>query len=101
MSICANCFVWFSRETLAEPDRSMPRKPCRNPDGPCDGPPRGTHILHNGKALCGFTKEPPFRWPRGNAWVAVEEREAATCDGCLAAYGAWEALRDLLRPEER
>jgi hypothetical protein len=36
--ICANCYVWFSRLTLAEPHRSEPRKPCRNPDGPCVPP---------------------------------------------------------------
>lgn len=34
-NICANCFVWFSRATLAEPHRTAARKPCRSSTWPC------------------------------------------------------------------
>ena len=35
LGMCANCYVWSIRNTLSEPHRSAPRKPCRNPSGTC------------------------------------------------------------------
>lgn len=45
---------------------------------------RTVHVLHHGRALCGFTNLPPIHWPSGDAWVGVEESNSANCSSCLS-----------------
>ncbi len=41
------------------------------------------HILHNGKALCGFSYLTPVNWPKGNDWTVVAEKDKSNCEACL------------------
>lgn len=54
-------------------DRSVQRE---------DGP--RVHILEGGLPLCGFSVEPPGRWPPGHKWVRRGE-PGADCPACLSS----------------
>ena len=57
-----------------------PEFPARDGDGP------RVHILFEGFALCGFSREVPAKWPEGHRWVGylelVRHPESATCVAC-------------------
>ena len=42
------------------------------------------HIVHHGQPLCGFSCEPPMRWPPEDAQVGLERQDVATCPRCKA-----------------
>jgi hypothetical protein len=42
------------------------------------------HVLMSGLPLCGFTSEPPGKWPDGDKWVAWGQRSEVTCTDCYS-----------------
>lgn len=42
------------------------------------------HVLHHGRAICGFSHDVPRTWPPGHVWVSTLERSDATCPQCVA-----------------
>lgn len=40
------------------------------------------HILRHGFPLCGFTSHVPKDWPKGHAWVRLNE-PGSTCAACI------------------
>ena len=41
------------------------------------------HVLMYGRALCGFSFDLPYRWPKGHSWVRVADVKDITCSQCL------------------
>ena len=41
------------------------------------------HLLHNGRAVCGFSRLVPRDWPAGHVWVNVSGASQASCQKCL------------------
>jgi len=44
------------------------------------------HILHEGRALCGFTNKLPGDWPQDQLWVSSRENNVANCAGCTERF---------------
>jgi hypothetical protein len=43
------------------------------------------HVVdQQGRPHCGFTNDPPSRWPDDHKCVEVEEAHYANCQACLA-----------------
>lgn len=57
------------------------------------------HVLKHGLPRCGFSKEVPRDWPRGNVWVATQEElqelpaGGSPCFNCMNLKEAAAALR--------
>lgn len=41
------------------------------------------HLLHNGRAVCGFSRAVPRGWPAGHVWAAVPAASQVNCTRCL------------------
>ena len=41
------------------------------------------HIAKNGVPFCGFTKEPPIRWPKGHLHVWPTLLRLSSCSDCV------------------
>ena len=44
------------------------------------------HIIHQGKALCGFPGD-PYRWPPEHKPVPMTEHYKTNCNECFNAWG--------------
>lgn len=40
------------------------------------------HVLVAGFPLCGFSMQPPTKWPQEHSWVHEAEAVEATCERC-------------------
>ena len=40
------------------------------------------HGLRHGRALCGFSDQPPKAWPQGHVFVSYQAVDSITCEAC-------------------
>jgi hypothetical protein len=54
------------------------------PSSKMQEPDTVVHVLHEGFALCGFSKEVPARWPYGHKFVTLDGHKVdpANCPPC-------------------
>lgn len=54
------------------------------------------HVLLHGLPLCGFSKDVPGKWPKGNRWVGFEDKLVTSvpdCQMCVKEYARIKADR--------
>lgn len=51
------------------------------------------HVYSSGRPLCGFTDEPPGRWPPGHTWTHYGDPYNVTCKGCRAVAEVLVGIR--------